>query len=612
MNMKDLTRRSFLKMSALTGAAATAAAFLASCSNGNDTTTSGNNSSGSTSTNSSGGSAVTQHIEAGQSVNTAEAVDTTRKTTKDTGERLPVLVVPSTSDMNDLSISAYMTKSNMSRIIFESLGINDPNTGWSQWVMVKKEENKGDAWFKFSGENEKFPETIVEAKEGEDGARHADVYDFEIYDYIHDWDNNPITAEDVVFSYKTDISSGKVFKYQAFITCEKVSDYVVRFYMDHEIMKQLNITEHPFNRFTVFSKKGYESGNYDSSPVATGPYKLVSFVAGSEAICEADDNYWQKDESLSPITQLRTVQTYRIPIIKETEQRINALATGAADIGSQISTSDLALFADGGEYADKYNVYRAASATLYALLFNCYEGHAGNDINFRIACCYGLSADAVATGAGPTYFAVKGFGSSGQTDFDPSLDNDENWQTQFDLAKAQEYLAKSSYGGETLVFNCGTREEDKNMAQVIQGLLEVLGVKCKIEALEQNVSEAYLPDPSKWDLHLVGTMGGQSFVAGANRQFGRVDYKTEPYIGYADCLGFQNDDKLFELFNKAASQEFFSKETTAEFARYIVDNAYMKALCGTYNNTVYTKKCAELAFAPNNDIYWNACNYYLD
>ncbi len=610
--MSMMSRRDFLKLSAVTGVAASAAAVLASCAKGETNTNAGTGTN--TGSNAGTGSEVTQHLEAGQTLDTAKEVDTTRKTTKDSGERLPLLLHPLNNDVNDMSISAYMTKKQVAGYIFESLGFNNTSTGWSDWIMVKEETHVGDGWYKFNyGSNEKFADSVEEAKEGDEGARHADVYEFELYDYIHDWDNNPITAEDVVFSYNVDITSGKVFKYQAFIWCEAIDTYKVRFYMDFETMKELNITEHPFNRFTVFSKKGYESGNYDANPVATGPYKLTSFVSGSEVVVEADDNYWQNDESLSPVSQLRHIQTVRMPIIKEAEQRINALATGAADIGAQISTSDLELFVEGGQYAENYNVYRAASATLYALLFNCYEGHPGNDINFRIACCYGLSADAVAIGAGTTYFPVKGFGSNGQVDFDPSLDNDENWQTQFDLAKAKEYLAKTGYKGEELTFLTGTREEDKNMAQVIQGLLkDGLGVNLKIEAVEQNIAEAYLPDPSKWDFHLVGTMGGKSFVAGANRQLGRVDYKTEPYIGYADCLGFQNDDQLYALFKKAASQESFSKESTAELARYIVDNAYMKALCGTYDNTVYTKKCAELAFASNGEIVWNACNWYLD
>ncbi len=559
-----------------------------------------------------------QHIQAGEEVSTAEEVDTTRKTTKESGERFPQLILPNNNDFADMSISAYMTKKALSNFIFESLGYNNAVTGWSDWIMVKTETHVGDGWYVFNyGEDERFAESVTEAAEGTEGARHADIFEFEIYDYIHDWDGNEITADDVVFSYSVDIASGKVFKYQSFIWCEAIDTYKVRFYMDYNEMQTLNPCEHPFNRFTVFSQKGYESGNYDSSPVATGPYKLVSFVSGSEAVVEADDNYWQDDESLSPVSQMRYIQTIRIPIIKEAEQRINALATGAADIGSGVSTDDLELFTEGGPYADRYNIYRAASSTMYGVIYNCYEGHPGNDINFRIALSYALNSESVAIGAGTTYFALKGFGSNGQTDFDPSLDEDVNWQTQYDLAKAQEYLQKAkdagSYNGESLSILCSTNEAQVNMAQVMQGLWEVLGVKTEINSCESNQSEAYLPDPSKWDIYLFGTMGGSALVAGINRPLGRVDFQTEPHIGYADSLGFQNDDELYRLFKNANTQANAGAEATAAMSRYIVENAYMKACCGTYTNYVYTNKCAELVFTyKGGEIAWNACNYYLD
>ena len=56
------------------------------------------------------------------------------------------------------------------------------------------------------------------------------TYDVEIYDYIHDQDNNPLTASDIKFCYETAQSTGNLPKLSSIASIEVLSDYVCRFH----------------------------------------------------------------------------------------------------------------------------------------------------------------------------------------------------------------------------------------------------------------------------------------------------------------------------------------------------------------------------------------------
>ena len=57
----------------------------------------------------------------------------------------------------------------------------------------------------------------------------ATTYEVEIYDYVKDSAGNPITADDVVFSYQTAIDSGTQTGYVGSVTeIKKTGDYTVQ------------------------------------------------------------------------------------------------------------------------------------------------------------------------------------------------------------------------------------------------------------------------------------------------------------------------------------------------------------------------------------------------
>lgn len=618
--MNTLTRRDFLKYCGL-GTAGTAAAFaLAGCAKDDTATTGG------TTTNEGSTSIADTKLEGdGQFVIQQDEVDTTRRTTTtDPGERYPVLSLAQTSDPMDMDIRNWWKKGTISAAMFEQIG--DYHTGYdwfTQWIIGKGYTEVETFWGKVTmevdadGTESPWVEKIEKVAEGTEGAKQITVWDIEIYDYVHDWDGNNITAEDVVYCYKEEKKSGYALKYNTFVWCEAVGDYTIRFYWDTNELASVGPVEFPLCKTALYSKKGAEAGDYVTNPVATAPYKFVKYQSGVEIVLEANDDYWQTDESLRGFRRHANVQTIKFPIITEKSQIVMNLQTRNVSYSSSVSAEDISLFEEGGEYNEYFNVMKATASNVYFLIFNCYETSPCSDINFRIALSYAIDTEACAVGCGASYFALKGPGSNGTSDYDTALDNEENWQTVYDPEKAKEYLAKSNYAtkyeSRTLVIEGGGQGDGSKEAEVVNVLLEEIGVKSEIKIVDSTIANADQANALVWDIWL-GSSSGENFVGGFNRTVGKTDFKTEDYIGYRDAIGFQNDDKLYELFKKANSSAHFGKEATAEMLRYCVENAYFKWTRGGYTNHVFTKDIADFTKAMQSpkDIFPWVAEFYLD
>ena len=593
--MNKLSRRDFLKYSGIGALGLSAAIALAGCAKGEKTPGDSNEAGGETSTKPASNQNLTEVQQQ------AKDIDTSRPTTATTDKKYPCLSIPLNSDPGDLDIRCWWKKGDIATAVFEALGDENGDTFIPDQVMIKEYKESEPRWVTFeieknaSGEDTKWVSGVKEVPEGTEGAVEAIYWDAELFDYIHDSDGNEIAAEDVVFSFREVLNSGYALKFNAFLWAEVVSKYVVRIWWKKADYEGVGSLEFPISKTAMFSKKGYEEGDYVANPIGTGPYKITNYVSGSEIVLDINENYWQKDESLLTPNHHANVQTVRFPVISETAQVIIALETGEANFTTRVPTDDLPTFSEGGEYGELYNIFRSNSGHFNGVLFNCYEGHITANKDFREGCCYALDSELIAQGAGSSYYPCKGPGSEGVPDYDTSLDDEINCQTVYDEEKAKELIKKSGYNGEELIYMYGDGEAHAGLsAQVIQILLERVGVKIKLNGVERNVSNADTPNPDKWDMMSMNA-GGTGLIGGMNRSFGRTDFDTKQYIGYDDCIGFQNDEEMFRLFKEATDAKNFGPAATGAFLRHCIDNAYYKICYGEIQNLVYTADIAELA-----------------
>jgi peptide/nickel transport system substrate-binding protein len=428
-------------------------------------------------------------------------------------------------------------------------------------------------------------------------------WNVELYDNIYDHAGNHITADDVVFAVNYYVDNGHAVKYDMFGSIKKVDDYTVEYTWTRPITGVGDL-EHPWCRTPIYSQKAFESGNFATDPVGTGVYVVKEFVSGSKVVLEANDDYWQTDESKITYRHKANVQTIEYDVIAEKSQHVIALQTGAIDVSELVPVENLADFQDGGEFADQYDVLQSTGSQVYGLVCNMFEGEPGSDINFRLAVWYAVDNEAVATATGGLIFPSKAYGTPHFPDYVTAWEDKPNYMTTFDPELAKEYLAKTDYDGQTLRFIGGAEEPVKTMATVVQSFLTNIGINTEMTLMEGKQMGPLFGDPESYDIMLY-QLGGGSQIGEWNRPLNYNEYGNDM------SHGFIHDEKLQELFLTARTAATHNDETMTALHDYILEKAYHYAIGSPIINMVYPSNMTDLVFRENEFLMPGACTYTM-
>ncbi|MDO4331358.1 MAG: ABC transporter substrate-binding protein [Eubacteriales bacterium] len=561
-------KRRTKKLAAILTIACMTLTMLAGCGNSGSGSTDASNDAGNS--NASADAAAEQETVA--AVIEQVEKDESRATTETTGERFEKLVVAINADPQDLNPwnGNSGTKSYIYPYVYEKL-------------------------FDYDAENY-YP---VLAK----GYEVVDDYhwDVEIYDYIYDSAGNHITADDVLYSYQVQIDSGYAVKFEMFESIEKVDDYTVRFTWNKPIDGVCEL-EWVLCQIVIFSQKAYEEGDFAVSPVGTGPYTVKSFTAGSSCVLEARDDYWQTEE-LTERGHHANVQTLEFRVISESAQHVIGLQSGTLDFSFNVPTENLSDFAEGGQYSDRYNIYRAPSGQIQWLIGNMSGNSIWSDINFRLAVYYAMNTEAIAKVA--NIEAGTALCSAKYDNYYEAWSQLDNYMTNYDVELAAEYLEKSGYNGETLKLLASNEEAFKNAATMIQSLLTGIGVNVEVEIMEEAAVSACLTEPDAYDL-TIGYCGGPTLIGTWNRLFNNADFAD------GSCIGMNADEKVPELYAAANSAEGYNMENLTALMQYVVDNAYCYVYGYPSTSYVYNNQIAELVTNYAAELRFGDCVYYMD
>ena len=203
--------------------------------------------------------------------------------------------------------------------------------------------------------------------------------------------------------------------------------------------------------------------NYGRNPVGTGPYKFVSWTAGSQIDLIRNDDYWGEKAKVPNLV---------IRFITETTSRAIALEAGDADIVDAVATEDWTRIRDG---AETYLVAYEQSGARYITL-NC-EREALQDPQVRLALRYATNVPELVNvvWGEDTYEPAVG------TMIPPSLPgHDASLPAyEYNVEKAKELLADAGYsdGVElTAVYN-GNTAANNTFFQLLQEYWREAGVE---------------------------------------------------------------------------------------------------------------------------------------
>ena len=158
------------------------------------------------------------------------------------------------------------------------------------------------------------------------------VYEFVLRKNVRFHNGEPVTAEDVKFSFERYRGTAAKLLHEKMAAVEAVEPLRVRFKLKKPWPDFMTFYATPATGAAwVVPKKYVEKVGEDGfkkAPIGAGPYKFVAFKPGVELVLEAYEGYWRKAPN---------VKTLVLRVIPDEATRLAALKRGEVDIAYSIT-----------------------------------------------------------------------------------------------------------------------------------------------------------------------------------------------------------------------------------------------------------------------------------
>lgn len=421
------------------------------------------------------------------------------------------------------------------------------------------------------------------------------TYNIKIRDNVYDSQGNHITASDVVFSFTKAVELGNMATFLvSYAGISKVDDYTVQLLLKSNDLGALINT---VVNVDIVSQAAYE-GNPDkfvSDPIGTGPYIVKSFTPGSGAILVKNEKYWQGATPTNLFGQ-QNADEIEFKVIIEPSQVAIALETGEIDFATNVARSDLYLL----EGKEDFQIINVPEKLTNVVLYNNSPESPCQDVNLRKAISYAIDPqaiiDGVYQGKGDI---VKTYGSPSYPDYVAAWDNEEYFD--YSVEKAKEYLAKSSYAGETLVIMTVPGDFAK-VAEIIQAYLTEAGIKSEIKSYEMALYNTYRFDPTQWDI-LPTNKGSGDYLANVWK------FSFDARLFKGATQSFLADKHLQELLEASLNVKTHDDANMDVFHQYLKETATGRGLFRRYTSFVANSKIKDVVINHMNVMFPGASTY---
>ncbi|MFB9328086.1 ABC transporter substrate-binding protein [Paenibacillus aurantiacus] len=408
------------------------------------------------------------------------------------------------------------------------------------------------------------------------------TYTFKLRGGVKIHNGNPVTAEDVKYSYSrlAGIGAEKPLQPQyagiASVEAPDASTVVIQLKQnDSSFLTALTGAIIP---------KGYEDGN--KHPIGTGPFKFKEYLPGQKLSVEKFADYYVKD--------VPSLDQVEFRIITDPEASLLALKSGEADIYPRIGTERLE------ELGDAFNAVSGPQNLVQLVAFNMVK-KPFNDIKVRQAINYAVNKDEIIEGV------AIGKGTKLGSNLSPVLAKyyqpglEDLYAT--DIEKAKSLLAEAGYpdGFETTLSVPSNYQFHVDTAQVIAQQLAQIGVKVNIEPVEWAVWLDRIYKGRDYETTIIGLDGKldpnqilSKYLSDADNNF--FNYKNAEFDATLKSAVTEVDDaKRVELYKKA--QTILAQDAAAI---YIMDPnlnvALAKNLAGYKQYPLYVQDLSTVYF----------------
>lgn len=170
---------------------------------------------------------------------------------------------------------------------------------------------------------------------------------YTLHNSAHWHDGVAITADDVVFSFETLLSTPFYQSYYENVTAvEKIDNSIVRFIFGGETNNELPLI---MGQLTIIPKHYWEERDFTKTtlepPLGSGPYKIANFDAGRSIVYERVKDYWAKD--LPVMVGQYNFDEIRYEYFRDSDVAIEAFKAGEYDFRAENISK---------EWATAYNI----------------------------------------------------------------------------------------------------------------------------------------------------------------------------------------------------------------------------------------------------------------
>jgi len=374
------------------------------------------------------------------------------------------------------------------------------------------------------------------------------TWTFELRDGVTFHDGSAFTAEDVVYSYDriVDEELANAWKFAAVTDVVAVDEDTVTITVAQPTPNLLSNLG-GFKGMAIVSEENVTSGDIQTKPIGTGPFKVDSVVSGDSITLTANADYWGGAPALGGVT---------FSFISEPATALAALRSGEVDWTDVVPDQQVAELQEN----EDLTLETSPSSDYWYLALN--ENKAPwDDVRVRQAIAYAIDREAIVQ--------ATSYGTAQENQL--AIPEDSVWFTGYDtystdLDKAKQLLDEAGFTGGTLDFLATSDyPETVTAAQIIASNLEPLGIDVQIRQ----------PDFSTWldeqnsgnfDLLMMGWLG--------NIDPDDFYYAQHHSTGGSNAQGYSNPqvDELLDA-GRTETDEATRKDLYAQAATIIADEA---------------------------------------
>jgi peptide/nickel transport system substrate-binding protein len=355
------------------------------------------------------------------------------------------------------------------------------------------------------------------------------AYDFVLRKGVRFHNGEPVTAEDVKFSFERYRGAAAKTLKERVTAVEAVDVDRVRFRLKQPWPDFLNFYATATGAGWIVPKKYVEKVGDDGfkrAPIGAGPYRFVSFTPGVELVMEAVDTYWRKRPSVKRLV---------FKVIPDESTRFAALKRGEVDIVYSIRG---ALAEDLRRTAGLQLVPTVLQGTFWVYFPEQWDSKSPwHNIKLRQAVSLAIDRQAV------NQAETLGF-SRITNSIIPDL-FDFFWKPPaavYDPARAKRLMAEAGYPGGLDAGEYFCDVAYANLAESVVNDLKTLGIRVKLRPLER---AAFFSG--------YGEKKFKNLIQGASGAFGNAATRLEAFVAAGGTYVYGSYPDIDGLFQEQAA-----------------------------------------------------------